>query len=402
MPRVLRILNRFNLGGPTYNAAYLTKYMAPEYETLLIGGEKDESEETSLHIVNSLGIEPVIISQMKRSIDPSADLRSYSNIKKIIRDFKPDIVHTHAAKSGFIGRLAAYRCNVPVIVHTFHGHVFHSYFNTAKTTIFKNLERYAGRLSDGIIAISEKQKYELAEIHKICPASKIQVIPLGFDLKKFSENISEKRAAFRKEYLLDEDELAVGIIGRLVPVKNHDLFLRAVKSTLEKTTKKVRIFIVGDGEKRGDLQVLCSNLGLDFVDFTCERRKALVTFTSWLKEIDVVNAGMDIIALSSLNEGTPVSLIEAQASGKPIVSTAVGGIEDVIIPDKTALLSAKDSVEDFSNNLLRLIENDSQRTLMSGAGIDLVNKKFVVDRLVRDMSEYYSSLIQRKNYQLNK
>ncbi|HEY6162907.1 MAG TPA: glycosyltransferase, partial [Bacteroidia bacterium] len=132
MTRVLRIINRFNLGGPTYNAVYLTRYMPPGYETLLIGGMKDESEESSEFIARDLGIEPVIISSMKRSINPFDDLKAYNEIKKIIREFRPDIVHTHAAKAGALGRRAAFACKVPVTVHTFHGHVFHSYFGKAK------------------------------------------------------------------------------------------------------------------------------------------------------------------------------------------------------------------------------------------------------------------------------
>ena len=141
MPRILRIINRFNLGGPTYNAAYLTKYMPPHYETLLIGGEKEESEESSAHILNSLDLTSTIIPEMKRSINPLNDYNAYKKIKNIIKEYKPDIVHTHAAKAGTIGRLAAYTSKVPVIVHTFHGHVFHSYFNKAKTSVFKNIER---------------------------------------------------------------------------------------------------------------------------------------------------------------------------------------------------------------------------------------------------------------------
>ena len=139
MPRILRIINRFNLGGPTYNVAYLSKYLSPEFETLLIGGEKDESEESSNHILQNLGLEPIIISEMKREIDLVNDYKAYLKIKKIIQEFKPDIVHTHASKAGTIGRLAAKSCNVPVIVHTFHGHVFHSYFGKIKTALYKNI-----------------------------------------------------------------------------------------------------------------------------------------------------------------------------------------------------------------------------------------------------------------------
>ena len=161
MPKVLRIINRFNLGGITYNVSYLSKYLPEEYETLLIGGPEEEGEESSLFIPESLGLKPILISELRRTVNPLGDYYAYKKIKKIIKEFKPDIVHTHASKAGAIGRLAAWRCNVPVIVHTFHGHVFKGYFSSFKTTIFKTIERFLANKSTAIIAISEIQKKEL-------------------------------------------------------------------------------------------------------------------------------------------------------------------------------------------------------------------------------------------------
>lgn len=397
MPKILRILNRFNLGGPTYNAALLSRYLAPEFETMLVGGEKDHTEETSLFIVKNLGLSPLILPEMKREVNLSSDIKAYYKLKKLIQEFKPDIVHTHAAKAGFIGRLAAHNCKVPVIVHTFHGHVFHSYFNSAKTSLYKNLERYAAGCSNGIIAISEKQKFELSNIHKICNEEKIKVIPLGFDLSKFQENSEEKRKSFRLAYNIDDDEIAIGIIGRLVPIKNHKLFLEALKIVFENTSMRVRAFIIGDGEERASLENLASSLNIEFLNGE-SRNKAPLTFTSWIKDIDWVNAGMDIIALTSLNEGTPVSLIEAQAAGRPIVTTAVGGIENVVINNKTALLSDSGNHKNFAENLLKLIENKALRNKMSESGPDFVNKKYQYTRLVSDMENYYYSLLSKVNY----
>ena len=161
MPRVLRIINRFNLGGPTFNAAYLTKYLQPEFETKLIGGLKDESEDNSEFIVQDLGLEYLIVENMRRSINIRKDWKAYQQIVEIIKSFKPDIVHTHASKAGFLGRLAAIQEKVPVIVHTFHGHVFHSYFGKFKSYVYKLIERYLAKRSSMIIAISDEQKREL-------------------------------------------------------------------------------------------------------------------------------------------------------------------------------------------------------------------------------------------------
>ena len=370
MPKVLRVINRFNLGGPTFNASYLTKYLEPDYETLLIGGLKEDHEESSEFIVKNLGVNYRILPEMRRSINFMNDVHAYSEIKRIIKEFKPDIVHTHAAKAGALGRRAAYSMKVPVIIHTYHGHVFHSYFNKYKTAVFKAIERDLAKKSTRIIAISDLQKYELTKIHKICPPEKVSVIPLGFDLSRFQTNSDLKRFNFRKHYQLEKDEIAIGIIGRLAPVKNHKLFINAVKYLKDNSTKKFRAFIIGDGDQFKDISSYASLIGIDFVEFNKEERKAALTFTSWIREIDNALAGLDIVALTSLNEGTPVSLIEAQAANKPIVSTNVGGIENVVIPGETALLSEIEDEKTFCENMLKVVEDEALRAKNVRNGVE--------------------------------
>ena len=392
MPKVLRIINRLNIGGPTYNAAYLTKYLSDDFETLLVAGEKDETEDSSQFILHELGLKPIIIPEMKRAVNLKNDRIAYQKIKEIIADFKPDIVHTHASKAGAIGRLAAYKMKVPVILHTFHGHVFHSYFGKVKTTIYKTIERNLARKSTKIIAISAIQKKELSTIHKIAKPNKIEVIPLGFDLNKFKENQKGKRNSFRQKWLIEDDEIAIGIIGRLVPIKNHHFFLNVAKNISKLSTKKVRFLIIGDGELRDDLENYCTQLE---IDFSTEKNatNALLTFTSWITDIDVALAGLDIVALTSKNEGTPVSLIEAQAAGKPIVSTNVGGIENIVIPNETALLSNINDEQLFTENMLSLIEDDIKRIAFSQKGTH-VFKGFHYDRLISDMEKLYFQLLK--------
>ena len=397
MPRVLRITNRLNIGGPTYNVALLSKHLAPKYETMLVAGMKDESEASSEFIVQKMGLKPTYVSNMFRSISLAKDWKAYQEIKQLIRQFKPDIVHTHAAKPGTLGRLAAWECGVPVIVHTFHGHVFHSYFSPLKTRIFLMIERALARISSRIIAISPKQKEELGDIYKIAATDKIATVPLGFDLNRFREDQVNKRIEFRQKHRITDDEVAIGIIGRLVPVKNHDLFLQAIQAVKAKTNKKIRAFIVGDGEERPRLEQLTKDLGIDMVGHEeMMTKKATVTFTSWIKNVDEVYAGLDIVALSSLNEGTPVSLIEAQAANKPIVTTNVGGVGDVTIPNKTALLSPSKDLEAFSENLLKLVDSQALRFEMGASGNDFVEEKYSYKRLTRDMDHLYESLLWEK------
>jgi glycosyltransferase involved in cell wall biosynthesis len=395
MPRVLRIINRLNLGGPTYNAAYLTKFMEPEFETLLVSGMKDAAEESSEFIVKNLDLHPVYMPEMYRELNPFRDYKSYYKLRKIIDEFKPDIVHTHAAKAGAVGRLAAIHSGVPIILHTFHGHVFHSYFGSVKTRMFLEIERYLAKRTTKIIALSELQRDELVNEFKIAAKDKFAIVPLGFDLSRFETDKENKRKLFRTKYNISEDEIAIGIVGRLVPIKNHELFLNAVHLVTQRTQRKIRVFIIGDGEQRANIEATAIKLGLKF-DNTNPTAPNLLTFTSWIKEIDISNAGMDIIALTSKNEGTPVSLIEAQASGKPIVSTTVGGIENIVLENVTALLSPKDDVGAFAQNLLKLIEDDDYRLKMAQDGSDFVGQKFSYNRLCNDMSILYNSLFAAK------
>ena len=396
MKRVLRIINRFNIGGPTFNAAYLSKHLSPEFETLLIGGEKEDDEDSSEFIVEQLGLSPIVIPEMRRSISAFQDLAAYRKIKRIIKEFKPDIVHTHASKAGMLGRRAASSLDVPVVVHTFHGHVFHSYFSPLKTKAFINIERQLAKKTNGIIAISDIQKEELGIIHRIADPSKIKVIPLGFDLDRFHYQQEEKREIFRKENHLDEDEIAIGIVGRLVPIKNHSLFVEAIANAQKSTGKKIRGFIIGDGQCRTEIEDLAHSLNLVISPNGSTTLKPDIRFSSWMRKVDFAYAGMDIIALTSLNEGTPVSLIEAQASGKPIVSTNVGGIENIVIPNQTALLSETGNKTAFFNNLNSLVNDCELRNRMSLKGWDFVQNRFHFSRLVENTAQYYHELLKQK------
>jgi glycosyltransferase involved in cell wall biosynthesis len=393
MPKVLRIINRLNLGGPTFNAAYLSKYLAPEFETLLVSGIKEETEESSEFILEQMGLKPVYIPEMHREISIKEDRKAYLKIKGIIREFKPDIVHTHAAKAGTLGRLAAASMKVPVIVHTFHGHVFHSYFSPAKTLLFRSIERYLSSISSGIIAISDIQKHELCNVYKVCQASKTHVIPLGFDLSRFRNNQEQMRQSFRNEYRIDDQTLVVAIIGRLVPVKNHRLFLDAIAKVKKSFPKKFTGLIVGDGDDRASLELYCQELGLSCSYPGKSIDNADIIFTSWIKDVERPMAGCDIVAMTSLNEGTPVSLIEAQAASKPIVSTMVGGIADVVEEGKTALLSPSDDANLFSDNLLKLLLDDQLRLNMTKSGWPFVSSRFHHTRLVEEVRHLYHQLL---------
>ncbi|MBN2730033.1 MAG: glycosyltransferase [Bacteroidales bacterium] len=389
--RVLRILNRFNLGGPTYNASLLTRYMPDEYETMLIGGPNLEDEHDSLHIPHNLGLKPTIIPELTRSVNVAKDLQALAKIKKIIKKFQPHIVHTHASKSGAIGRRAAHSMGVPIIVHTYHGHVFDAYFNGLISRFYKQIERNLASKTDAIIALSERQKLDLIEKHRICDEKQVSIIPLGFELDKFQTGMNEKRRAFREKYQLANDEIAIGIVGRMVPIKNHLMFIDAIRHLIEMKPPKFKIFIVGDGLTKPMVMERLSEYGIPYSENG--HTPELVHFTSWQKEIDCVVAGLDVVALSSLNEGTPVSLIEAQAANCPIVSTRVGGIEDIVLENDTALLSASEDDMAFAENLYKLISDKELRERMSKNGRKFVTERFSYKTMVANMHILYKEML---------
>lgn len=384
--KILRIINRFNIGGPTYNATFLTAFLGDDYETMLVGGLPEEGESDSLFILDKYNVKPLLIKELVREPNLKSDRAAYKKLKEIILEFQPDIVHTHASKAGALGRKAAKSCKVPVIVHTFHGHVFHSYFGKLKTDLFKRIERNLARKSTGIVAISEGQKQELTEIHKICPTEKVKVIQLGFDLVPFHEKRKSERVTVREKYGLKEEDIAIGIVGRLAAIKDHDFFLDVIEKVLERTSQSIKVFIVGDGPDRDPIERRVKEIN--------ERNGNVIVMTSWIKDIGTFNAGMDIICLTSKNEGTPVSLIEAQAANIPVVTTDVGGVRDIIDVDKTGFVVQKGDLETYVERVTELCENEKIREKMSQNGWNYVHEKFHYTTLVKNMDRYYRELLK--------
>lgn len=389
MIKVLRIINRFNIGGPTYNVTYLSAYLGDEFETMLVGGQPEEGESDSLYIPKNHNLEPTLIPELKRNPNFKSDVAAYRKIKAIIKEYCPHIVHTHASKSGAIGRRAAHACNVPIIIHTFHGHVFHSYFGKIKTSIFKNIEKKLAKKSTKVIAISKLQKQELSTEHRIAPPEKFEIIPLGFELERFYKHNAENRVKIRNQYNIKDHEVAIAIVGRLAPVKNHDFFLKVITQTLQQTKQKIKVFIVGGGDLQSEIEAKVQILNSNF--------KNEIIMTSWIKDIDVFNAGMDIIALTSDNEGTPVSLIEAQAAFLPVISTNVGGVKDILIENKSGFVVEKGDIETYTEKLRLLIENKELRLEMGQVGHDFVLKNYNYTTLVSNMRELYLKLLKEKN-----
>lgn len=380
--KILRIIARLNVGGPAIHTVLLTAGLGRDrFESLLVSGIVGEAEGDMSYFASKYGIEPIVISELCREISWKDDLITLYKLFRLIKSEKPDIVHTHTAKAGTIGRLAAILAGAPYVVHTFHGHVLHSYFGQLKTSILIWIERVLARFTDKIVVISPLQYHELCHQIKIAPSNRFSIIPLGFDLGQFL-NAETHSGKLRKELSISEDILLVGIVGRLTPVKNHELFLRSAAQVLQSVANS-RFVIVGDGELKHELEKLAENLGI----------QDKVIFLGWRDDMPVIYADLDVVVLTSLNEGTPVTLIEALASARPVVATAVGGAPDIVLDGQTGILAPSGDADGLAVAITDLLQYPDKRQEFGERGREFVREKYTKERLCTDMEKLYGELL---------
>lgn len=380
--RVMRIIARLNVGGPSVHVTLLTAGLRRMgFETMLVSGVLGEQEGDMSYLAHDAGIEPVYLPTLQREISLLGDLRTMVALVRLMRRYRPQIVHTHTAKAGLVGRIAARLCGVPVVVHTFHGHVFHGYFGRAKSQLFVQLERIAARFSDVILTISEKMRDDLLQ-YGIAHPDRIQVLPLGLDLQRFT-NAASLRGVLRAELNLSTDTPLVGIIGRLVPVKNHELFLEAARQVAA-IIPEAHFAIVGGGERLKALQALASDLAL----------QDRVHFTGWRQDLPAVFGDLDAVVISSRNEGTPVSLIEAMAAGVPVISTAVGGVPDVLQEGRLGAMVAPGDAAMLAQAIVAALRSPDADCLQ--AARDRALREYGVERLLADTQTLYVKLLKQK------
>ena len=381
MIRVARLITRLNIGGPSLQVFLLHRHLQRYgFTTEVYCGELDPGEEEMTFHESARGIEPNRLKGLGRDIDLVRDLPLIVRLWRIFKRTKPRVVHTHQAKAGAVGRLAARLAGVPVIVHTYHGNVFRGHFGPVKKKIFVGLERLLALITTKIVVISELQKKDITEVFKIAPTGKVQIIPLGFDLSRF-DGVDRFKGRLRKRLGLDEHKLLVGIVARFEPVKNHRLFIEVARIVREKR-EDVHFVVIGDGKLRPDIERWISNGNLD----------SDVTLAGNLTEIEEALADLDVVALTSLSEGTPVSLIEAMAAGRPVISTRVGGVPDLIDDGVTGVLvDLNDSAttEAFAFKLLALLDDAALRERLASAARVKVRSIYTIDRLARDVAGLY-------------
>lgn len=398
--KIARIIARLNVGGPARQVIWLTKELQnSEFQCTLITGSVPDSEENMEYFAAENNVHPVFIKEMSRELSLN-DLKSLWKLYRQFVKIHPDIIHTHTAKAGTIGRIAGfiYRWlhwkNVKVI-HTFHGHVFHSYYGNLKTKIFLMIEKVLARFAtDKIIVISRQQKQEINKTFRVGREKQFLVIPLGIDLSMFT-NLDKNREKFRKEINASDNEIVVGIIGRLTEVKNHNLFMRAVKLIKENADfAKIKFVIIGDGHLKKELETFARQTDI----------KEQIIFLGNRNDADVFYAGLDVVVLTSLNEGTPLTLIEAMASKNPVISTKVGGVVDLLgkqIEDKKnfaiyerGLGINSDDAQGLMQAILYLYKNHNLRTELSKKGEEFVGNNYDKARLISDIKKLYKDLIK--------
>jgi glycosyltransferase involved in cell wall biosynthesis len=395
---VLRVIGRLNMGGPAHQAGLLSgrRFHPERYRTLLVHGSLAPGEASLAGIAEEEGATMRFLPEMRQSVRPPRDAWALSGLIRVARAFGPDVVHTHTAKAGFLGRQAALAVRPrPLVVHTFHGHVLEGYFGPAKSRLYLELERAMARVSDRLVGVSRATVDDLVRLG-VAPREKFRVLPLGLDLDRLADiprssfhphgggnddRGAGPRAAARRELGLGEDEVLLAFVGRFAPIKRLDLLLEAF-ARARAGEPRLRLAVVGDGDERASLERRASELGV----------AADARFLGYRRELRPVFAAADLAVLCSDNEGTPVSLIEAAAAGLPAVATDVGGVGEVV-SEGTGILVPPDDPQALADAIQAMATDPNRRQAAGLAARDRAISKYSAERLIADVDSLYRELL---------
>jgi len=389
---IARVIARLNVGGPAIQAILMTEsFESRGFRALLLTGHVAPGENSMEYLARDLGVEPIRIATMSRRISLVDDLVSLWRLVRIFRRERPTVVHTHTAKAGALGRIAAMITGAPVRVHTFHGHVFEGYFSPLLTRVFVAIERFLARHSDCIVAISNSQRNDLVEVYRIAPPEKVVVLPLGLDLEKFERHVPTRGGVIRSSRPDMATGPIIGWVGRLTSIKRPEMLVD-IAAIVHDSQPTARFVLVGDGDSRAALQTRIAESQLDTV----------VELLGCRQDMPSIYADLDVVLLTSRNEGTPVALLEAMASGKPFVSTDVGGVRDLVVG---ASRKHADGFEIFDNGILApadplvlaravqfLTSHPDICSAMGTTGRASVSRRFSHVRLADDLECLYRDL----------
>jgi glycosyltransferase involved in cell wall biosynthesis len=381
--KVVRVIARLNVGGPAPHVTWLDDGLRRRgFDPVLVYGPVGPAEASLEDRVESLQLRARKVPDLGRRIRLWSDVRALSHLTRLVFRERPDVVHTHTAKAGALGRLAALAYNLTrrrqrrcVVFHTFHGHVLHGYFGPLGTIAVRAAERALARITDRVVTISAQQKDDISSRYRIAPPHKTLVIELGLDLDALLRLEGDGRSIGSR---LEEDSVVFGYVGRLARIKDLPTLLEAFASAASRTPR-ARLVLVGDGEERADLERRAATLGI------ADR----VRFTGWQRDLAAVHGGIDVSVLSSLNEGTPVAIIEAMAAARPVIATDVGGVRDVVTHGRTGLVVPPRDVPALAAAMERLAGDGALREAFGRAGREVVRERFSRERLATEIAQHY-------------
>jgi glycosyltransferase involved in cell wall biosynthesis len=390
--KVLRIIARLNVGGPAQQVGVLSERLARHgCDTLVVHGAIGEGEADGEPGVRARHVKTLQLPSLRRKLAPGADLVSWWRLISVMRACEPDIIHTHTAKAGTLGRLAALVYNVTrprakraLVVHTFHGHVLSGYFGPAASRLARLTEWGLAGVGDVVLTLSPRQRHDIVHRFRIAPEHKVRIVPPAVDIEPLL-GVGPPNAAARVRRGFPPDAFVIGYVGRFAPIKDLATLLRAFGVVAERLPQ-ARLMLVGGGETRGELERLTTTLGMD----------GRVVFSGWLNTLADVYEVCDVVALSSLNEGTPLTVIEAMAAGRPVVATAVGGVPDLVEDGVTGLLVPAGDGVALARALLELGEDECARAKMRLAGRERAERQFHPDRATSEVMRVYSEALAAK------
>jgi glycosyltransferase involved in cell wall biosynthesis len=372
--RVMNIISRLNIGGISPFLIPLTAGLNVRgHQATLMAGSLGANEGDMSYLAKKAGVEVISVPSLGRDINPIRDVATIRELVTLLRRHKPHIVHTHTAKAGFVGRLAAKLAGIPLIFHTYHGHVFAHYFSPAKTRFYVALEQFCAALSTRIITVSPNLQREITQLHHITSLARCDVVVPGYDLSALY-GLRRPHGDFRAKFGIDSTAPLIGIIGRLVPIKNHALFLQAAHIVRQSLPNAV-FAIIGDGELRPEAEALVDSLDL----------RANVCFTSWQNDLLSIYAALDCVVLSSKAEGLPSAVIEGLVTGVPIAATAVGGMVDMLPPES---LAPSQDAQALANIMMRNIQDPTVRATAE-AGRETAFNQYHIDPATDRLDAFY-------------
>jgi glycosyltransferase involved in cell wall biosynthesis len=379
--RICQIITRMDWGGSPDILRLLCKYLDPDlYDiTLIIGDTRFATVKTRDFLRNFKG-NVLVVPELIRNVNPFKDIPAFFKLLSILRKGRFQIAHTHTAKAGALGRLAALYANIPVIVHTPHGHNFYGYFNPLASKMIIFIERYLARFTDAIIALTELEKSDFVR-YKVAPESKMRVIYQGLELEEYAKSASD-RDSFKKLLRIQPDDLVAGVVSRIEPVKGVIYFVQAAKLVLERLPK-AKFIIAGEGSQRAGLEQKVIQLGL----------KDSVIFAGWREDVPEILSILDVLVQPSLNEAVGISLLEAQAAGLAVVATSVGGIPEVVKDGTTGILVPPGDISKISQAIIALLSDSAKRQSYGREGRRWVSGKFSVEIMAKNTSSLYEELV---------